>query len=70
MNTEAAILQVFEKMPENLKQELLHYAEYLVQNQSLENFQEQLGEPHGYGSWAGKIIMSDDFDAYPVKRLW
>lgn len=104
MNTEAAILQAFEKMPENLKQELLHYAEYLVQNhsqsntapvdnsnlkkrplagsmkgtfvlplpddfdESLENFQEQLGESHGYGSWAGKIIMSDDFDE-PLEDL-
>ena len=34
MTVEAEILQTLEQMPESLKQELLHYAKYLVENYS------------------------------------
>jgi Protein of unknown function (DUF2281) len=34
MAIDAEILQTLEQMPESLKQELLHYAKYLVENYS------------------------------------
>jgi len=68
MNTEAAILQAFEKMPENLKQELLHYAEYLVQNHSQSNTapvdNSNLKKRPLAGSMKGTFVLPlpDDFD--------
>ena len=32
MNIDTEILETIEKMPEYLKQELLHYAKYLMEN--------------------------------------
>ncbi len=42
MNIDAEILKTLDKMPENLKQELLHYAKYLVDNYSQAVSQETL----------------------------
>jgi hypothetical protein len=92
-------------MPEPLKQEVLHYAKYLIENYSKVNAEEKtsqkkrrsgilkgtfklplpkdfdvpmelldteqkaaLEKKYGYGSLAGKIIMSDDFDE-PLEDL-
>jgi hypothetical protein len=63
MSIDTEIFQTVAKMPESLKKEILHYAEYLVEKHAkTESSQQQLEQPHGYGSWAGKIIMSEDFD--------
>ncbi|MCF4966265.1 type II toxin-antitoxin system VapB family antitoxin [Nostoc sp. CMAA1605] len=63
MNTDAALWQAVLKMPDVLKTELLHYAEYLLANYpNLTKPTEKLEKQHGYGSWATQIIMSDDFD--------
>ncbi|MEB3179167.1 MAG: DUF2281 domain-containing protein [Nostocaceae cyanobacterium] len=63
MSTDTALWQAILNMPDSLKVELLHYAEYLLSKYSnLKKSTEARQQPHGYGSWAGKIIMSDDFD--------
>ncbi|NEO62398.1 MAG: DUF2281 domain-containing protein [Moorea sp. SIO4G2] len=64
MNTELALWKVVISLPEHLKKELLHYADYLRQNypNNTKSEQERIETAHGYGSWAGQIIMSDDFD--------
>ena len=74
MNTEQALWNVVINLPESLKKELLHYAEYLREKDT-ENkqYQKKIEVTQRYGSWAGQIIMSDDFDEpvaniSPVKR--
>ena len=69
MNTELALWKVVINLPESLKTELLHYAEYLIEKYpNNEQSQEKMETDRGYGSWAGKIIMSDDFDE-PLEDL-
>lgn len=104
MTIDTEILQTLTQMPEPLKQEVLHYAKYLIENYSKnavekipkkrrlagsmkgtfklplpEDFDtpmelldaEQkatLEKKYGYGSLAGKITMSDDFDE-PLEDL-
>ena len=62
MNIELALWKVVINLPESLKTELLHYAEYLQEKYpNNKQSQEKIETLRGYGSWAGKIIMSDDF---------
>jgi Protein of unknown function (DUF2281) len=69
MTIDLQIFQTVVKMPESLKQEILHNAKYLLEKHAkTELSPEQLQQPHGYGSWAGQIFMSDDFDA-PLEDL-
>ena len=69
MNTELALWKVVISLPESLKTELLHYAEYLREKYpNNKQSQEKMATVHGYGSWAGHIIMSDDFDE-PLEDL-
>ena len=69
MNTELALWQVVISLPESLKTELLHYAEYLREKYpNNKQSQSKMETNHGYGSWAGQIIMSDDFDE-PLEDL-
>ncbi|MEG4500371.1 DUF2281 domain-containing protein [Microcoleus sp. F10-C6] len=69
MTLDLEIFQTVVKMPEFLKQEILHYAQYLLEKHAkTESSQEQLEQPHGYGSWAAQIVMSDDFDE-PLEDL-
>ncbi|MEM1170368.1 MAG: DUF2281 domain-containing protein [Cyanobacteria bacterium P01_H01_bin.35] len=69
MNIDLALWKIVINLPESLKTELLHYAEYL-QEKYPNNKQstEKIENLRGYGSWAGKIIMSDDFDE-PLEDL-
>ena len=69
MDTELALWRVVINLPESLRKELLHYAEYL-RDKALDNKQDQktIEVTQGYGSWAGQIIMSDDFDE-PLEDL-
>lgn len=63
MALDTEILQTIAKMPESLKKEILHYAEYLLEKHAkTESSQAVVEQLHGYGSWAGQIVMSDDFD--------
>lgn len=69
MTIELQIFQTVVKMPESLKQELLHYAKYLLEKYATtESPPAQLKQSHGYGSWAGQIVMPDDFDE-PLEDL-
>ena len=71
------IKDLLKQLPESLKLEVLQYTEYLVskygnqnnltdnsldKNNSNSNEATPNEEKHGYGSLAGKIKMSDDFD--------
>ncbi|MEL6460371.1 MAG: DUF2281 domain-containing protein [Cyanobacteria bacterium J06636_27] len=69
MNTDIALWEVVINLPESLKTELLHYAEYLKEKYpNNKKSQENTEANQGYGSWAGKIIMSNDFDE-PLEDL-
>lgn len=69
------ILEKLDKLPEPQQTEVLHYIEFLLDkyakkasHSQQEVFEEQSEKKHGYGSWAGQIIMSDDFDE-PLEDL-
>ena len=69
INTHIALWKVVINLPESLKKELLNYAEYLrEQYPNNQQFTEKMETIRGYGSWAGQIIMSDDFDE-PLEDL-
>ncbi len=70
MNTDTALWQVVINMPDTLKTELLHYAEYLLNKYPIAKTVEEqpIKQQHGYGSWAGQIFMSSDFDE-PLEEL-
>jgi sugar-specific transcriptional regulator TrmB len=78
MMTKPTISEKYEALPESLKTEVDHYIEFLLekyvnptsssaQDEKDEN-PENLEKSHGYGSLAGQIIMSDDFDE-PLEDL-
>lgn len=61
------LLETFNKLPESLQQEVLHYAEYLAEKYKdlPETGQTTEGKPEKrgiFGIWKGKIKMADDFD--------
>lgn len=69
MNTDIALWKVLVNMPENLKIELLNYAEYLLEKHpNIKQNSDKIETNHGYASWKGQIIMSDDFDE-PLEDL-
>ncbi|MBD2772354.1 DUF2281 domain-containing protein [Iningainema tapete] len=69
MTIELALWKVVISLPESLKRELLHYAEYLQEKYpNNQQSQEKMETERGYGSWAGQIIISDDFDE-PLEDL-
>ena len=70
MNTDTALWQVVINMPDTLKTELLHYAEYLLNKYPTVKIvdEQPAKQQHGYGSWAGQIFMSSDFDE-PLEEL-
>ncbi|MGD1702443.1 type II toxin-antitoxin system VapB family antitoxin [Dapis sp. BLCC M229] len=65
MNIDTEILQTIEKMPESLKQELLHYAKYLVKNYSKDvSLEQHPVKKRRSGILKGTFVLplSDDFD--------
>ena len=63
MNIDLALWKVVISLPEALKRELLHYAEYLQEKYPDEQQStEQIEPAHGYGSWSGQIVISDNFE--------
>jgi len=69
MNIELALWKVVISLPESLKRELLHYAEYLLQKYPNNQQSDEIMKPaQGYGSWAGQIMISSDFDE-PLEDL-
>lgn len=65
MNIETEIWQTVAEMPESLKQELLHYAKYLMENYSKDFLQEQdTTKKRRSGILKGTFVLPlpDDFD--------
>ncbi|WNZ43571.1 DUF2281 domain-containing protein [Leptolyngbya boryana CZ1] len=67
---EPAILEKFEALPDSLKAEVAHYIEFLLDKhlKTESSQQNEVKKPHGYGVWAGQIVMSEDFDE-PLEDL-
>ncbi|MBU7582731.1 MAG: DUF2281 domain-containing protein [Nostoc sp. TH1S01] len=65
MTVDAEILHTLEQMPEQLKQELLHYAQYLLENYSKTVSQESVvPKKRRSGILEGTFVLPlpDDFD--------
>jgi len=66
MNIEQEILETVETMPVSLKQELLHYAKYLIANYGQENIlsEQQSIKKRRSGILKGTFVLPlpDDFD--------
>jgi len=58
--TENQIIAVLQQLPELLKKEVLHFASFLSQRQIEEQQKKSKRKP---GRLAGKMTISDDFDA-------
>jgi len=57
------LLEALQKLPESLQQEVLHYAEFLVQKYPQDSTTAELPKKkREAGALKGKIWMSDDFD--------
>jgi len=57
------LINTLETLPEPLQQEILHYAEFLAHNYAKTTPSKTSQTRQGFGSWQGKIVMADDFDA-------
>jgi hypothetical protein len=65
MNIDAEILRTVMIMPESLKQEVLHYAKYLIENYSTDGVPEHFSvKKRRSGILQGTFVLplSDDFD--------
>ncbi|MFB6277587.1 MAG: DUF2281 domain-containing protein [Halothece sp.] len=64
MNTETALWQTITKMPETLKTELLHYAEYLMEKHSQIDSESESSKKRRSGILKGTFVLPlpDDFD--------
>lgn len=60
MTDEKIILMQIQQLPEQFKQEVLHYIEFLKQRYAEENRKNQ---DRKAGSHEGKYTLADDFDA-------
>ncbi|MCA6501193.1 MAG: DUF2281 domain-containing protein [Pseudanabaena sp. M135S2SP2A07QC] len=60
------VLKIFAKMPDALKIEVLHYAEYLlnkgIEKSSIANNDIPKKKYRQAGTMTGQIVMSEDFD--------
>jgi Protein of unknown function (DUF2281) len=57
------LIASLEKLPEQLQQEVLHYAEFLAANYAQNNPQTTKIKRRQAGTMQGMFEMSDDFDA-------
>lgn len=65
MTIDTEILQTITQMPEPLKQEVLHYAKYLIENYSeSKSGEKQLAQKRRAGILKGTFVLPlpDDFD--------
>ncbi len=60
MTEEKAILNQIQQLPEQLKQEVLHYAEFLQKKYAAQN---RKNKDRKAGSAKGKYKLAPDFDA-------
>jgi len=59
---EQTLIQEIQTLPESLKQEVLHFVQFLKQKQSVE-IEPEKPRRRKFGSAKGKYTMADDFDA-------
>ena len=59
---EQILIQEIHTLPESLKQEVLHFVQFLKQKQNGATETEKR-QPRKAGSAKGEIIMAEDFDA-------
>ncbi len=59
---EQTLIQEIHTLPETLKQEVLHYVQFLKQKQNAQT-KTKKNQPRKAGSAKGKFTMADDFDA-------
>lgn len=62
---EATILENLQQLPESLQQDVLHYIQSLLKQQSAHHSPETIhpNRQQAFGIWQGKVRLSDDFDA-------
>ncbi len=60
---EQTIIQEIQTLPESLKQEVLHFVQFLKQKQAVKIEPAKPRKKRQAGSAKGEIIMADDFDA-------
>jgi predicted AAA+ superfamily ATPase len=61
--TNETLIQEIYTLPENLKQEVLHYAQYLKQKHGVKSETEQpKTRERKFGSAKGMFVMTDAFD--------
>jgi Protein of unknown function (DUF2281) len=66
---ETTILENLQKLPDSLKQDVLHYIESLVEQYETQTPEETKPDRRqAYGIWKGQIKMSNDFDE-PLEDL-
>ncbi len=61
MTNEQTLIQEIYTLPDNLKEEVLHYVQFLKQKQT--NQTETPRKKRKAGSAEGEIFMADDFEA-------
>lgn len=59
---EQTLIKKIHTLPESLKQEVLHFVQFLKQKQNVENETEKPRKKRKAGSAKGKYVMADDFD--------
>lgn len=64
--TEQLIFSQFYQLPENLKEEVLHYIEFLIKKQTNQVCKTRKPKKRTFGSAKGKYQLAPDFDA-PLK---
>lgn len=60
--TEQTLIQEIHTLPESLKQEVLHFVQFLKQKQTVEEKPAEPRKKRKAGSAKGMFVMSDDFD--------
>lgn len=60
--TEQALIQEIQTLPESLKEEVLHFVQFLKQKQNIESEPAKPRKKRKAGSAKGMFVMSDDFD--------
>lgn len=61
--TNETLIQEIYTLPDNLKEEVLHFVQFLKQKQTTETEESAKPRKRIAGSAKGEIFMSDDFDA-------
>lgn len=60
---EQTLIEEIQTLPESLKQEVLHFVQFLKQKQAAKTEPEKPRKKRRAGSAKGEIFMADDFDA-------